>query len=65
MSDRIDFYEVREGTPDDWESVCLCKTEKEAERIIDALRHGNPNGSVWFIEHVEIVATTDLDVRDY
>lgn len=65
MSDRIDFYEVREGTEDDWDSVCLCKTEADATRIITALSHVDTAGLSWFTQHVEVVATTDLEVRDY
>jgi len=65
MSSRIDFYEVREGTEDDWEHVCLCKTEADATRVITALQHVDTAGLSWFIEHVEIVAEVDLDIRDY
>jgi len=63
MSDRLDFYEVREGTTDDWSSVCLCKTLGDAARVIAALDDDTLGN--FFVEHIEIVASTTLDVQDY
>lgn len=28
MSDRLEFYEVRRGSEDDWDHVCLCNPRK-------------------------------------
>lgn len=70
MSDRIDFFEVRKGDRDNWDNICLCKSEEQAEEIIEALRHVDrcdpaPKNPVFFIEHVEIVARTNLEISDY
>lgn len=59
MSDRIDFYEVRCGTPDDWDHVCLCKDKGVAETIASVY------GAPCFIEHVEIIASVTMDIEDY
>lgn len=59
MSDRLDFYEVRCGTPSDWTHVCLCKDEDVAKQIVS--KYNLP----CFVEHVEIVAEVDLCIGDY
>ena len=63
MSDRIDFYEVRRGQENDWEHVCLCKDEDEAKYIAAVL--ANEEGKDFYVHHMELVASVDIEERDY
>ena len=66
MTDRIEFYEVRQGTFDDWKHVCLCKDKSVAEKIAAVWCSTGYDASC-FIECVEIVANVlvDIDIEDY
>lgn len=63
MSDRIDFWEIRQGNEDDWDSVCLVKEEEDAKQLAHHLLsfYSKP----LFIWHVEIVAETNLNLREW
>lgn len=63
MSNRLDFYEIRKGTPDDWDRFCLVKTEDEAQAMLDLLHQAK--GTEFHYEHVEFIATTDLTLESY
>lgn len=64
MSDRLDFHELREGTYDDYEDICLVKDEGTANKLLKILQAHSPE-SQFYIHHVKIVATTDLSFGDY
>lgn len=61
MSDRMAFYEIRFGTYDNWDHVCLVKEKDDAQKIMIALQpiYEQP----LFIEHMEIIARVDLEER--
>jgi hypothetical protein len=63
MSDRIDFYEIRVGDEDDWDSVCLVKEEEDAKSLLTILKlhYDKP----LFIFHTEFVAHTNIEEGDY
>lgn len=60
---RLEFYEVRRGDEDDWDHLCLCKSEEDAERICNT--EENLSGVKHHVVHVEIIATADLNIEDY
>lgn len=63
MSDRMDFFEIRCGTYDNWDHVCLVKDQEEAEKIMKLLDQHYPRDL--FIEHMEIIARVDLEEGEY
>tara|TARA_R110000851_G_scaffold287513_3_gene441526 strand:+ start:3803 stop:4003 length:201 start_codon:yes stop_codon:yes gene_type:complete len=66
MSDRIDFYEVRVGSDDDYDHVCMCKCEDQAQKIVDRFTDVDETLCArYFIERIEIVAETNLTLGDY
>lgn len=60
MRDGVDFYEIRQGKPDDFESVCLVKDEEDAEKLMKLLATVIPDEL--FIVHIEFVA--DIYLRE-
>lgn len=63
MSDRMDFYEIRVGDEDDWESVCLVREEEDAKGLLTILKlhYDKP----LFVSHMEIIARVDLEEGEY
>lgn len=66
MSDRMEFWEIRQEKGDNgaYAQVCLCTTEEKAKALSELLQTLQQDKK-YFVEHVEVVATTDLDLRDY
>lgn len=63
MSSRLTFYEVRRGDEYDWDHVCLCKKEEDAQRIANT--EENLSGKKHHVAQMEIYAQVDLTCDDY
>ena len=63
MSDRLELWAVWEGDEDS--VVALTQDENEAAYVLDALNAFKFNDKERGIKHVEVVASIDLDIRDY
>ena len=64
MSDRIDFHEIRSGDKDSWDHVCIVKGEEQAETLKQILEDALPD-KTFFIEHIELVANTTIEMGYY
>jgi len=64
MSDRMEFYAVRntQSTIDDCD--CLTTTEESAEAMLKLIEQANPENK-YVIDHVEVAAYTDLSFQHY
>lgn len=66
MSDRLEVHEIRYGTEDDWETVCLCPDKTWADVVCDTLNATVAGAEAkYFINHSEIVTSVNIDIEDY
>lgn len=64
MSDRMDFYEIRQGEYPNYKHVAFSKDEESAEKVMSCIQKQNPD-TEYSIEHVEIIADIDMRFGEY